>query len=418
MTKARTILAKPSFFEKVFGFRGVRSVASGLICILIGILIGFLLMLALDSSNALKGLTTLFTYGASSSTTFGRVLYLATPMMLSGLSIAFAFKLGLFNIGITGQFTIGAFVGIITGIAGLPWYVCLIVGSLAGAVLGFVPGILKAKFNVNEVLSGIMLNWIVYYFIAILGKLVIPSSYKDPLTSTYLKTMPSNGLMPALGTDGASWGIIIAIVIIIVFQIILNHTTFGFELRLTGSNKYAAQYSGMNQSKNIILALTLSGAVAGLAGIMFYSQSGNPTRFLWDSSTNTLLGDGFSGISVALIAQCSPIGCILSSILLTYIQSCQTALKGVSNSYNIHYTELIVSIIIYVASFSSFFNYLFVNSNNRKQILREQQMLSAGTVESGKQTPLYLSPSSSQQQQLVMTERYKLLTKGLLRRGK
>lgn len=368
-------------FEKVGGFchflngkKGFGSLISGLISVLLGFLVGFIVMLALDADSALPGLGTLFSYSLTHNP--ARMIYQATPMMLTGLAIAFSFKLGLFNIGITGQVTAGAFTSICLGIMGNNFFVCMLSGIVIGAIAGFIPGFLKAKFNVNEVLSGIMLNWIIYYIIGLIGSLGLDSSFKDRNTPAELINMPLNGRMPSLGADnGISIGIIISLVLVIIFEIILFKTKFGFELRLTGSNRFASQYSGMNQTKNIILAMTISGALAGLAGYMLYANPLNPPRFRWDSSNNALISDGFTGISVALIAQNSPIGCILSSLLLTMIDGAQSQMSTISSAYNVHYTELIKSIIIYVASFSSFFmyimNYLYERKENKLKAKKE-----------------------------------------------
>jgi ABC-type uncharacterized transport system permease subunit len=374
------------FFHWLNGKAGWRSFVAAVICVAIGIFCGFILMLCLDPANSLKGVGVLLTQGFSDSGTFSRVIYQATPMMLSGVAIAFAFKLGLFNIGLTGQVTIGAFVGVLLGLSGCNWAVCMLVAMLAGSVVGFITGVLKAKFNVNEVLSGIMLNWIIYYMIGIIGTLNIPSSYKDRTTPSQLSALQGSARMPSLNIPemtGISVGLIIAVVIVILIQVTLNRTTFGFEMKLSGSNKYAAQYSGINQAKKIILAMMISGAVAGICGFMLYSNPNNPIEFKWDSGSDSLLADGFTGISVSLIAQNSPIGCIFSAILLTMIDSSQTALKGLSNSYNIHYTELIKAIIIYVASFSSFFAMLLRKSHDQKEDMRAKLALTSRTAKKG-----------------------------------
>lgn len=348
------LYAAGGFFHRLNGKKWYGSLASGVLCILLGLLAGFILMLCVDAPAAGKGLGILVSYAITSNP--ARVFYIATPMMLSGLSIAFSFKLGLFNIGITGQVTAGAFFSVVLGILGANWFVCLLVGMIAGGLVGFISGILKAKFNVNEVLSGIMLNWIVYYVIGLIGALGLSDSFKDKNTPAELINMPVNGRMPSMGLDnGLSIGLVIALVIVIVFEILLVKTRFGFELKLTGSNKFAAQYAGMNQTKNIILALTISGALAGICGYMLYSNPLSPTRFRWDSSANSLIADGFTGISVSLIGQNSPIGCVLASVLLSMIDGAQSQMKNASALFNVHYTELIKSIIIYVASFSAFF---------------------------------------------------------------
>ena len=365
------------FFHKLNNIKGLGTFLSGFLCIVIGLVIGLILLVAMDWKNSLEGFKILLTYGFSNTTTFARVLYQATPMMISGLAIGFAFKLGLFNIGITGQVTAGAFVSIIIGLLGMPWYVCILAAILAGAIIGFIPGFLKAKFNVNEVLSGIMLNWIVYYIIGLLGALVIPRSMKDKITPSNLNPMPKAACLPSIGLDnilpGVTLGIVISLVIIFIFQIILNHTTFGFELKLTGSNRHAAKYAGMNQTRNIILAITISGALAGLCGYMTYANPLTATRFRWDSGNNTLIGDGFTGISVSLIAQNSPIGCIFSSLLLTLINSSQSQMKLASSMYNAHFTELLKAVIIYVASFSSLFVILLRKASEHYDIKQSKR---------------------------------------------
>lgn len=348
---------------------GFRSLIAGIISVIIGLLCGTVVMLILSPSHAGVGLWTLISTGFSTPELFGRAVYQATPMILSGLAIAFAFKLNLFNIGVTGQVTIGAFASICCGLSGANWFVCMIVGGLCGAVAGFIPGFLKAKFNVNEVLSGIMVNWVLYYIIGIIGRIGIPSSFKDRATPSELMMIPEAARMPSLGIPGmtgVSVGLIIALIIVVIISIVLNRTTFGFELKMTGRNKFASTYSGVNQTKSIILALTISGALAGICGYMLYAEPGTPTKFVWDSSSNTLLADGFNGISVSLIAQNSPIGCIFSSLLLTLISAAQNSLKTVSNgAYNIHYTELIKNIVIYVAALSSFFVMLLIRLNEK-----------------------------------------------------
>ena len=352
---------------------GFRSFLAALISIFIGLFCGFLLMLFVAPQYSGVGIWTLLTTAISNIDLFELALYRATPMMLSGLAIAFAFKLNLFNIGITGQVTIGAFTSIIAGLSGCNWFGCMLVGALSGAVAGFVPGFLKAKFNVNEVLSGIMLNWIIYYLIGIFGTLFVPTEFKMDTTPIELKTMPDYARMPSLGIpnmENVNVGLIFSLLIIAVIFIILNFTTFGFELKMTGRNKDASKYSGVNQTKSIILSLTISGALAGLCGYMLFADPISPSRFTWSSDSNTLLNDGFNGISVSLIAQNSPIGCIFSSLLLTLLDAAQNNIKVVSDSvYNNHYTELIKNIVIYVAAFSSFFIMLLSKLNERNDTL-------------------------------------------------
>ncbi len=350
-----------------------RNLLASVISILLGLLFGFLVMLCVKPQSAFPGLWTLISTGFSSAADFNRVIYKATPMIFSGMAIAFAFKLNLFNIGVTGQVTIGAFSSLLCGLGGANWFVCLLVGMISGAVAGFIPGFLKAKFGVNEVLSGIMLNWTIYYIIGLAGRMWVPREFKDRINPSELLMMPEAGRMPSLGIPDMqqiSAGLIIAVIVVIIIFVILNKTNFGFELQMTGKNQYASQYSGVNQTKSIILALTISGALAGICGYMLYSEPGSPTKFLWDSSSNTLLNDGFNGISVSLIAQNSPIGCIFSSIVLTVIDGAQNSLKTISeNAYNTHYTELIKSVVIYIAALSSFFSMALRSLNDKNDLL-------------------------------------------------
>ena len=348
-----------SFFHFCNSKEGFRTAISGIICIIIGILFGFILMLCFSAQYAGSGLWILLSKGLSDRSLFASSLSSATPMIISGLSIAFAYKLKLFNIGITGQVTFGAFLSVLAGIGGCNWFVCLIIGALGGAAIGFITGYLKAKFNVNEVLSGIMLNWVIYYIIGIIGSLWIPRSFKHSIDLVCLKTMPIAARMPSMGLDdilpNVSVGLIIAIILVIVIFILLNKTNYGFELKMTGLNRDAAKYIGVNQTKAIISTLVISGALAGICGYMLYSTPIQPLKFTWNSGANQLIGDGFTGISVALIAQTSPIGCIFSSLFLTLIDSSAQSLKVISNGvYNIHYVSVIKSSIIYLASLSAF----------------------------------------------------------------
>lgn len=358
-----------SFFHVLNKKEGFKTFISGLICIIIGLFFGFIIMLCVYAPAAFPGLGSILSNGFRKQN-ISTLIYSATPMILSGLSIAFAFKLKLFNIGITGQLTLGAYVSIVMGLAGANWVVCLLLGAIAGAFVGFISGFLKAKFNVNEVLSGIMLNWIIYYSISLITDLAIPSSFIDRMDKTKLMMMPVSGRLPSMGLDkvlpGVSVGIIISILLVIVIYIVLNKTNFGLELKMTGSNKYASKYAGVNQTRSIILALTISGALAGICGYMIYANPLSPAKFMWKSDSNSLLSDGFNGISVSLIGQNSPLGCILAAFFLCLVNAAQDNLKTISNSaYNIHYTELIKNIIIYVAAISSFINMLIVKYNNK-----------------------------------------------------
>lgn len=360
------------FFHNANRKQGFKSTISSIASILIGLIFGLIIMLIVSPTHAFTGLWTLISTGFSDANLFSTVIYKAIPMIFAGLSISFSFNLGLFNIGITGQVTLGAFTSILAGLSGANWFVCMLVGMISGALVGFIPALLKDKFHVNEVLSGIMLNWITYYIVGMIGSMSVPREFKDKASPSQLMMMPEAGRMPSLGIAGMeniNVGIIIAILFIVAIFVVLNYTTFGFELKMTGRNGHASRYSGVNQSKSTILALTISGALAGICGYMLYADPVSPSKFAWDSSANALLADGFTGISVSLIAQNSPIGCLFSSIFLTLIDASSNSLKTISNgAYNVHYTELIKSVIIYVAALSSFFKIVLTKLNSKNDM--------------------------------------------------
>lgn len=370
------------FFSWLFHFRAARSVISSIICVFIGIFVGFIVMLIRDPANCFAGLNVLLSSGFQGMSegdfdAISHVIGTLTPMILAGISISFAFKLGLFNIGITGQLTMGAFLSLIFSFMGMPWYVCLLVGMLGGAFIGFLSGFLKAKFNVNEVLSGIMFNWIVYYLCGLIGD-YLPKEWIDASNKTQLAKMAQNGRLPTLFSEytadgyinpayyNVTAGIFIAIVIAIFIWFILKYTKFGFELKLCGSNKFAAKYAGINQNSNIILSLVISGAIAGICGYMVFATP-SPKGFTFGALDGVMLSDGFNGISVALIGQTDPIGCIFSSFFLAYINEGQTQIVNVSILYSKYYMELIKAVIIYVASFSAFIAYLIRNANEKSK---------------------------------------------------
>ena len=182
--------------------------------------------------------------------------------------------------------------------------------------------------------------------------------------------MPKTGRLPSLAGPGifedVTWGLIIAAVIAIIIWFILRYTKFGFELKLCGSNKYVAKYAGINQNGKIVLSLLISGAIAGICGYMVYGAA-TPTQFTYGALDGVMISDGFNGISIALIGQTNPIGCIFSSFFLSYINQAQTRIVNVSASYSKYYMELVKAVIVYGASLSSFIGYLLKRRNESKK---------------------------------------------------
>lgn len=310
----------------------MASILASLVSIFIGLILGLILLFVFDSSRALAGFEALLTTGVSTAEKFAKVLYQAAPLILVGLSVAFAFKTGLFNIGAPGQYTVGMFCALFSAIVlGLPWYVSLIFAFIGGAIWGLLPGLFKAYFNVNEVITAIMCNWIGLFLVNLLIKNIpqmIQNYWAGAVSNRTVNlalvqteygvqtTIPKAGLDALLG--GSSYmnvSIFIAIAISIIVYIILEKTTFGYELKACGFNKSSSTYAGINAKRNIVLSMVIAGGIAGIAGGVYY-LSGTAEYVI----EKNLLGMGFNGIPVALLAYSNPIGVIFSSLFISYIQ--------------------------------------------------------------------------------------------------
>ena len=373
MEKKKVIIDKcGSFCKKVFKSEGFSSILTSVICILIGLLIGFIVLLCIAPKGALVGIKTIilnfFTYTKSSFRLkyFGKTLVYTAPLILCGLSVLFAYKTGLFNIGAAGQYTVATGVAIIAAVAwNCPWYVCLFLAILAGAFWGSLVGFLKAFFSINEVISAIMLNWIGLYLINMCVK---NSSAWDSIkyeTVSIEKYNPS-ALLPSIGLDKlfnfqyAGIGLLFAIIIPIIIFIILKYTTFGYELKATGFNKSASEYAGMKGKFNTIITMAISGGLAGLGAGVFYLSGVMP----YYCPTSGALSMGFNGISSAFLGGLSPIGTIFSSYFLTHISQAGALLD--TTYYSSQISDLISSIIIYLCAFTHIFKYLLKKAFNKK----------------------------------------------------
>jgi len=343
--------------------KGIISVLASVISILVGLLFGLLLLILVNSSQAFPKFGELLTAGVSNLPKLAKVLYQAAPLIMTGLAVAFAFKTGLFNIGASGQYTVGAFCALLCAIVfQLPWWVCLLASFVAGAIWGFFPGLFKALFNVNEVITSIMFNWIGMMAVNLLcmnlknadGKLVmlpiawVSSPIKDRTAA--LSYANPNAIIPKAGLDKLfnsnymNISIFIAIAIAILLWVVLNRTTFGYELKACGYNKNASIYAGINAKRNIVLSMMISGAMAGLGGGLYY-LSGTAEYTI----QKVLLPMGFNGISVALLATSNPIGSIFSALFISYIQVGGESLQPV---YAKEMIDIIIAVIIYLSAFA------------------------------------------------------------------
>ena len=335
---------------------GATSFFASLISIGAGLLFGLLLLLILNPKFAGQGFVNLVSAGLKSPDKFAKVLYQAAPLIMTGLSVGFAFKTGLFNIGASGQYTIGAGLALIFAIQfQQPWYVCLLMAMVGGAFWGVFPGLFKALFNVNEVITSIMFNWIAMFAVnlTISNLPMMLAKYWGAAQldrTANLATANPSALIPRLGLDQLmnsnymNISIFIAIVFAVIMWIILSKTTFGYELKACGHNRNASVYAGINAKRNIVLSMTIAGALSGIGGGLYYlAGTGQYTL------VKVLLNMGFNGIPVALLASSHPLGTIFSALFVSYIQVGGDAMQP---EFVKEIIDIIIAVIIYLAAFS------------------------------------------------------------------
>ena len=377
---------------------GFQSFVASLVCILGGLLVGALVLVLLAAFNndipiseAFRGIGIVlggpFSSGSGSDIlfNFGDMLLEATPILMTGLAVAIAFKTGLFNIGAPGQFLMGATGALLTALSipttestkFLVWLLALLVGMLCGAIWGAIPGIFKAVFKVNEVIVCIMCNWIAanvvsWIFYSTGDKFI---NIAETKVKFIRPTISNNVATPKLGLDklfpgsNIDIGIFIAIILAILIYILLNKTKLGFELKAGGFNTNAAKYAGMNGTRNIILSMVIAGALAGGGAALWYLNGKND--FLWNTYSS-LPNEGFNGIPVALLASNNPIGVVFSSIFLRYIGKGGFNLAGYT-MFNEYVSNLIIAVIIYFAGFSKFIRDWMFNRKKKRGVVKEAE---------------------------------------------
>ena len=360
MKKEKTSLIRSDAFQTLL---------ASLACIVGGLLVGYIALLIIEPSGALEAiiavLKSFFRYpGKLMMKYMGQALTRTVPLLLCSLSVLFAYKVGMFNIGVAGQYVAGACGCLYAALAwNLPWLPCLFIGMLAAAILGGISGWLKTAFNVNVVISGIMLNWIVLYLTnMILGQVKSPSSpFTIPLTGyNNAALLPSLGLEKLFNNEkSVTIAIPLAVIVAVAVWVILNKTKFGYELKATGNNYHAAKYAGMKENRNIILTMVISGALAGLgAGLLYLTGIED-----WETTISSVPAMGFNGIAVAFLGGLSPLGSILSAFFIQYIT--QGGLNVDLTVYCSQISSLISSLIIYLCAFVAFFK-LFIQARIRK----------------------------------------------------
>lgn len=384
-------------YPNILQSQGFQNAVSSVMAIIVGLLFGFIVLLISKPDKALQGLGVIlaggFTGGAKG---MGQVLYFATPLIMTGLSVGFAFKTGLFNIGATGQFTVGTFAAIYVGIHGtmfgpFQWVVALLAATAAGALWALIPGLFKAYLNVSEVISSIMMNYIGLYLVNVLVKGSSLYDMKKALT----KNVAPTAEIPRLGLDKIfsnvqgnnldkstlNIGFFIAVGIAILIFIILNRTTFGYELKACGYNRHASRYAGINEKRNIVLSMVIAGALAGLGGGLLHLCGVDGRHYKAEVS---LLSEGFAGIPVALLGLSNPVGIIFSAIFMGYIAQGGSSLQRLG--YAPEGIEIITSVIIYFAAFSLLFRSMIARlfgGGAKKQTAETQPLQEAAPDKTG-----------------------------------
>jgi simple sugar transport system permease protein len=343
--------------KKAVKSKGMNSFISSLIAIACGLLVGLIIMFIINPNQAFAGIGKVLAGGFSGGTSgIANTLYYATPLICTGLSVGFAFKTGLFNIGAAGQYTMGMYFAMYVAFmwqsfipSSLLWVVCILAGLLGGALWGIIPGLFKALLNVNEVITSIMFNYIGMYLVDMLIK-----DNGTMFTSVQQRTrlLPVSSNIPKMGLDkifpdsNINGGIIIVIIVAILMWVVLSKTTFGYELKACGFNKNASKYAGMNAKRNIILSMTIAGALAGLGGtLMILAGASNIYEPI-----NTLAVNGFNGIPVALLGMSNPIAIIFAGLFISHLQRGGYYIQLLNFSPEI--IDIIIAIIIYFSAFA------------------------------------------------------------------
>ena len=376
--KKEKVPSEKGFFAwlaKVLGHEKWNSVTVPIFTIILTLIVSsiFLLILGKNPLTAFysflagNGFAAKASYGAGNGmlSDFFAFLNIMAPMLLAALAFIFAYRCGLFNIGIAGQMLMSGFMAtILVGYnKALPAAVAkplvIIVGLVVGGLLGAFVGFLKYRFNIHEVVSTIMIN----YIISFLTGFFINSRYVDSITRSSKICSSAARLTWTKVLIGGYYcnvplGIVVALIMVFVVKFIFDNTVFGFDLRAVGSNRNAATYAGINVGKSIIMSMMLSGCLAGLAGVTYYLGYTNTII------PKTLAGMGYDAIATALLGNNTPVGAIFASVLITIFQNganYMSSTLGVAKAI----ASVITGILLLFSACSGFFRYLSKNKLNR-----------------------------------------------------
>lgn len=337
------------------------------IAIIIGFLIGAIFLV-------IAGISPAVAYSKLISSVFSKPKFLmytlvySAPIILTGLSVAFSFRTGVFNIGAEGQFVVGSIAATLVGIlVKLPAVIhvslCIIAAMAAGAFWSFLCGLMKVKRGIHEVISFIMFNWIAFYlsnFVVNLKDVKVEGGEASKNLEDSARILFPTSWIDSIKCPDANWGIVIAVVTAIVIWVIIEKTTLGYRLKAVGFNKHAADYAGIDANKSILTALCISGALSGLGGaVQIMGQSGRLVQFAGQE------GYGFEGISVALIGSSNPIGCIFAGLFYGAMKFGGSKLNMVQVPSQI--ISIIMGCVIIFIAISHVFKYLFLKVTKKKE---------------------------------------------------
>uniref|UniRef100_A0A7C3E2C2 ABC transporter permease n=1 Tax=Gracilinema caldarium TaxID=215591 RepID=A0A7C3E2C2_9SPIR len=326
---------KATFTDRFLDFITRSEAMVSIVVVLLGFLVGTILVILVGRhpSGMYSAITQVLTgwdlrRGTWNARYIGEWLVMSLPLILCGLSVAFAGRTGLFNIGAEGQYVAGLTAAQFVALFGpqipfLHWILAILAALVVGALWGGIVGILKAKYSVSEVVATIMLNYVAYFTSRVLT-MMIPgaNTYRTP---TYPQTarLASPFLEQLTNGSRLNYGLYLALISVLFFWIVIGKTRLGFSLRATGLNKEAARYAGINVNASITTAMAISGAFAGLAGAVVALGAFNYGRVL-----GGLDGYGFDGIAVALVGNSTAWGTALSGLLFGMLKSAQPLMQS------------------------------------------------------------------------------------------
>lgn len=395
----KNIVKQKSSPSTLKGKKDFNAVTASLLSVLAGLIVGGIITLLVAAFSAdislesgIEGVKLIFfglfstgrnalgdlTFGFN-AVSFGNLLFRATPVIMTGLSVAVAFKAGLFNIGAPGQYLLGTaatlFVALSLPSESVPtaiiWILAFLSGMLAGALWGAIPGFLKAYFNINEVLACIMTNWIAANLVTWFFENSDLRNAAESGKIGYIMPTRMNGVMtPSLGLDRifsgsqANGGIFLAIGFCLLIYAIIYKTIFGYTLKACGSNRFAAEYAGIKSKRITVITMALAGLLSG-GGAALYYLSGNTEFF--HATYQSLPQEGFNGIPIALLAVNNPIGVIFSGLFMSMLNIAGQQLKNLT-SFNEYLTDIIIGAIVYLSAFSLVIRHLLSQRGRKKAV--------------------------------------------------